>query len=52
MVDSVLLTDFLGVVQRCGAVAICDNEYVLSREDFQGRRKRGPDELSGFVLHG
>jgi len=51
MVDSVLLTDFLCVVQRCGTVAICDNEYVLSWEDLQRCRKRGTNELSGFVLH-
>ena len=50
MVDSVLLTDFLGIVQRCGAVAIRDNENVLSWEDLQRCRKRGTDELSGFVL--
>jgi hypothetical protein len=50
MVDSILLTDLLGVIQRRGAVAICDNEYVLSWEDFQGCLKRGTDELRGLVL--
>ena len=50
MVDSILLTYILGVVQRCRAIAICDNKYVLGWKDLQGCRKRRTDKLRGFVL--
>jgi len=50
MVDSVLLTDFLGVIQRHWAITVCDNEYAFSREYLQSCRKCGTDELRGFVL--
>ena len=50
MIDSILLTYLLSIIQRCRAVAICDDEYVLGWEDLQGCRECRTDELRSFVL--
>jgi hypothetical protein len=50
MVHSVLLTDLFGLVQWSRAVSVRNNEYVLRREDLDGCRKRGSDDLGRFVL--
>lgn len=34
--DAVLRADVLGVVERRGGVAVCDDEDVRRREDLQG----------------
>lgn len=35
VVDAVSVADFFGVVERCRAVAVGDNEDVVSRKDFE-----------------
>lgn len=50
MVDAVLLAYFFCVVQRDGAVAVCDDEDVSFREDLLRGHERGADDVGGFVL--
>jgi len=48
-VDAVRTTDFFGVVEGGGGVAVADYEDVLGWEDFEGGDECGTDYSSGFV---
>ena len=50
VVDSILLANLLGVIQRCGTVAVGNDEDIFCRENLESCRERRSDELSGFVL--